>query len=176
MVTVSSVALYTLTTPRPIRRTVTSSTNGKKMLSDNLKILLASQFAYYLKAQYFHWNVEGSDFAQLHDFFQNIYEDAYSAVDPIAEYIRALEDYAPGSFERYQELSQIPGQTKVPRARLMIEELLANSQIMVDILNACFDSATEENKQDIANFMAERLSQQNKYMWQLRSFLKDQRA
>ena len=85
------------------------------MLSDDLKILLASQFAYYLKAQYFHWNVEGSDFAQLHDFFQNIYEDAYSAVDPIAEYIRSLEDYAPGSFERYQELSQIPGQTNLFR-------------------------------------------------------------
>jgi starvation-inducible DNA-binding protein len=146
------------------------------MLSDNLKILLASQFAYYLKAQYFHWNVEGPDFAQLHEFFQNIYEDAYSAVDPIAEYIRSLEEYAPGSLERFQELSQIPGQTKVPRARLMIEELLANSQTMVDVLNTCFADATQENKQDIANFMAERLSQQNKYMWQLRSFLKDQRA
>ena len=47
---------------------------------------------------------------------------------------------------------------------------------MVDILNTCFADATQENKQDIANFMAERLSQQNKYMWQLRSFLKDQRA
>ena len=176
MVTVSLVALNTLTTPRLIRRTVTSSINGKKMLSDNLKILLASQFAYYLKAQYFHWNVEGPDFAQLHEFFQNIYEDAYSAVDPLAEYIRSLEDYAPGSLERYQELSQIPGQTKVPRARLMIEELLANSYTMVDVLNTCFADATQENKQDIANFMAERLSQQNKYMWQLRSFLKDQRA
>jgi starvation-inducible DNA-binding protein len=146
------------------------------MLSDNLKILLASQFAYYLKAQYFHWNVEGPDFAQLHEFFQNIYEDAYSAVDPLAEYIRSLEEYAPGSLERFQELTQIPGQTKVPRARLMIEELLADSQTMVDILNTVFANATEENKQDIANFMAERLSQQNKYMWQLRSFLKDQRA
>jgi DNA-binding ferritin-like protein len=58
----------------------------------------------------------------------------------------------------------------------MIEELLANSYTMVDVLNTCFASATEENKQDIANFIAERLSQQNKYMWQLRSFLKDQRA
>ena len=146
------------------------------MLSDNLKILLASQFAYYLKAHFFHWSVEGPDFAQLHEFFQNIYEDAYSAVDPLAEYIRSLDEYAPGSLERFQELSQIPGQTKVPRARLMIEELLANSLVMVDILNVCFAGSTEENKQDIANFMAERLSQQNKYIWQLKSFLKDQRA
>ena len=78
------------------------------MLADALKTLLASNFAYYLKAQGFHWNVEGPDFAQLHEFFADVYEDAYSAVDKIAEYIRTLEEYAPNSFERFQELSQIP--------------------------------------------------------------------
>ena len=145
------------------------------MLTDNLKTLLASQFAYYLKSHYFHWNVEGSDFAQLHEFFANIYEDAYSAIDPLAEYIRSLDEYAPGSLERFQELTQISGQTKIPRAKLMIQELLADSQTMVDLLNSCFADATTENKQDVANFIAERLSQQNKYAWQLRSFLKDVR-
>ncbi len=145
------------------------------MLTDQLKTLLASQFAYYLKAHYFHWNVEGSDFAQLHNFFAEIYEDAYSAVDPLAEYIRSMDEYAPGSLSRFAELSIIPDQTKVPRAKLMIQELLADSQTLVDLLNSCFADAEAENKQDIANFMAERLSQQNKYAWQLRSFLKDVR-
>jgi starvation-inducible DNA-binding protein len=146
------------------------------MLSDLLKTLLGTQFAYYLKAHSFHWNVETADFYQYHKFFQKIYEDAYSAVDPIAEYIRSLDEYAPGSLERMLELSVIPGQTKVPRARLMIEELLADSETIVDLLNQCFAAATNENKQDIANFIAERLSQQNKFAWQLRSSLKDQRA
>lgn len=145
------------------------------MLTDQLKTLLASQFSYYLKAHYFHWNVEGSDFAQLHNFFGEIYQDAYEAIDPLAEYIRSLDEYAPGSLERFQELTQIPGQTKIPRAKLMIQELLADSQTMVDLLNSCFADAEAENKQDIANFIAERLSQQNKYAWQLRSFLKDVR-
>lgn len=146
------------------------------MLVDNLKTLLGTQFAYYVKAHAFHWNVEGPDFAQLHEFFQAIYEDAYSAIDPMAEYIRSLEEYAPGSLERFQELSQIAGQTRVPRARLMIEELLSDSQRMVELLNETFAAAETENKQDVANFMAERLSQTNKYAWQLRSFLKDARA
>ena len=146
------------------------------MLADLLKTLLGSQFAYYIKAHSFHWNVEGPDFAQLHEFFQNIYEDAYSAVDPIAEYIRSLEEYSPGSMERFLELSVIPGQIKIPRARLMIEELLANSGTMVELLSQCFAAAEQENKQDVANFIAERLSQQNKYAWQLRSFLKEARA
>ena len=146
------------------------------MLVDLLKTLLGTQFAYYVKVHAFHWNCEGADFYQLHKFFQKIYEDAYSAVDPIAEYLRSLQEYSPGSMERFLELSVISGQTKVPRAQLMIEELLSNSETMVDLLNQCFAAATKENKQDIANFIAERLSQTNKFAWQLRSTLKVARA
>jgi len=146
------------------------------MLTELLKTLLGTQFAYYVKAHGFHWNIESPDFYQYHKFFQKIYEDAYGAVDPIAEYIRSLGEYAPGSLERFIELSIISGQIKVPRARLMIEELLADSEIMVDLLNQCFAAATKENKQDVANFIAERLSQTNKFAWQLRSSLKDARA
>ena len=146
------------------------------MLADDLKTLLATQYALSIKAQYFHWNVEGSDFAQYHDYFANFYEEVYSAVDPIAEYIRTLQEYSPGSFERFQELSIIQGQTKVPRARLMIEELLADNNTVIDLLNQTFASAEQENKQGIANFIAERLDAQAKHGWMLRSFLKDQRA
>ena len=146
------------------------------MLADDLKILLASNFAYYLKAHAFHWNVEGPDFGELHKFFQKIYEDSYSAIDHIAEYIRYLDEYAPGSFERYTELSTIAGQTKIPRARSMIEELLANTQQMIDILNTCFASAENENQQGIADFVSQRLSQHGKYYWQLRSYLREERA
>ena len=146
------------------------------MLADNLKTLLASNFAYYLKAHQFHWNVEGPDFGELHEFFQNIYQDAYSAIDPTAEYIRYLDEYAPGSFERFSELTQISGQTKIPRARLMIEELLANNQQMIDLLNRCFAEAEQENQQGIADFVAGRLTEHGKHGWMMRSLLKDQRA
>jgi starvation-inducible DNA-binding protein len=146
------------------------------VLSDTLKQFLASSFAYYLKAHYFHWNVEGPDFVQLHELFSNIYEDTYNSVDITAEYIRTEEEYAPGSFERFQELSLIQGQTKVPRARLMIEELLADTQTMKDLSKNLFDEATEVGREDVANFAAERQSQHGKYAWQLKSLLKDQRA
>lgn len=146
------------------------------MLSDALKQFLATSFAYYLKAHYFHWNVEGPDFVQLHELFANIYEDTYNSVDTTAEYIRTEEEYAPGSFERFQELSLVQGQTKVPRARLMIEELLADTQTMKDLSKSLFDAAAEVGREDVANFAAERQSQHGKYAWQLKSLLKDQRA
>lgn len=145
------------------------------MLAELLKVLLASTFTYYLKAHFFHWSVEGKDFYQYHKFLQKVYEDAYEAVDVIAEFIRTLDEYAPGSLTRYQELSRIQDQTKVPRAQLMIEELLHDSHIMIELLNECFAAATAENKQDIANFIAERLTATNKFIWMLSSFLKESR-
>ena len=146
------------------------------MLSDSLKVYLASTFAYYLKAHYFHWNVEGSDFGQLHKFFQKIYEDSYKALDPIAEFIRTTDDYAPGSLERFQELSIIPGQTKVPRAKLMLAELLANTESMIDLTVQSFATAQAEQREDIANFLAERQASLGKYRWQIKSYLNEARA
>lgn len=147
------------------------------MLVENLKTLLATEYAYAIKSQMFHWDVEGPDFAQLHEFFATLYEDvADNAIDQTAEYIRTLDDYAPGSFERFMELSVIQGQTKVPRARLMLEELLADTDKMIALLNESFAVATGENQQGIANFIAERLDQHSKWRWQIKSFLKDSRA
>lgn len=146
------------------------------MLAEDLKVLLATEYAYVIKAQYFHWNCEGPDFVSLHQLFGDIYSDVYDALDPTAEYIRTLDEYTPGSFERFTELSQIAGQTKIPRARLMITELLADNQTMIDLLNRCFESADNEDQEGIANFLAERIDSHGKWGWQLRALLKEQRA
>jgi starvation-inducible DNA-binding protein len=147
------------------------------VLAENLKTLLATEYAFSLKAQLFHWNVEGPDFAQLHEFFGNLYEEVYNnSIDKTAEYIRALGDYAPGSYERFSELTLIKGQTKIPRARLMIEELLQDNDLMVNLLNEDFAVAEQENQQGIANFIAERIDAHQKHGWMLRSFLKVERA
>jgi starvation-inducible DNA-binding protein len=147
------------------------------MLKDDLKTLLATEYAFVIKAQFFHWNVEGPDFAQLHEFFGEIYQEVYdNSIDRTAEFIRVLDDYTPGSFQRFAELSQIQGQTRVPRARLMLEELLGDNQRVIDLLNQGFASATQEKQEGIANFIAERIDAHGKHGWQLRSFLKDDRA
>ena len=143
------------------------------MLSDNLKVLLASTNSLSIKAQNFHWNVEGPNFPQYHEFFANFYEEVYGSVDKVAEYIRTLDSYAPGSLTRYAELTIIEDQTKIPRPNLMFAELLSDNGKMIDLLNGCFSSAEEENKQGIANFIAERLDAHEKHGWMLRSILKN---
>jgi starvation-inducible DNA-binding protein len=143
------------------------------MLSDNLKVLLASTNSLSIKAQNFHWNVEGPNFPQYHEFFGNFYEEVYGSVDKIAEYIRTLDSYAPGSLTRYAELTIIEDQTKIPRPNLMFAELLSDNGKMIDLLNGCFGSAEDENKQGIANFIAERLDAHEKHQWMIRSILKN---
>jgi starvation-inducible DNA-binding protein len=143
------------------------------MLSDDLKVLLASVNSLSIKAQNFHWNIEGSNFPQYHEFFGNFYEEVYSSVDKIAEYIRTLDSYAPGSLTRYAELTIIEDQTKIPRPNLMFAELLSDNGKMIDLLNSCFSSAEGENKQGIANFIAERLDAHEKHQWMIRSILKN---
>ena len=145
------------------------------MLSDDLKILLASTEAFSLKSRNFHWNIEGSDFPQYHQFFQDLYNETYETVDKIAEYIRVLDSYAPGSLTRYAELSIIEDQTLIPRAELMFTETYVDIQKMSELVVAMFDIATEERQQGIANFMAELQDFYGKKAWMVRSILKKER-
>lgn len=142
------------------------------MLVDNMKVLLASSFSLYLKATNFHWNVEGPNFPQYHGFLGDFYSDIYGTVDPIAEYIRALDSYAPGSLSRFSELSIIEDCTEQLMPMEQFTELLADSNSMLAYLNGTFVAATAENQQGIANFLAERIDAMQKHTWMLRSILK----
>lgn len=147
------------------------------MLADALKTLLATSYAFVIKAQNFHWNVEGPDFPQYHEFLGNLYEEVYdNAIDQTAELIRQLDSYTPGSITRFAELSQIPDQTKIPRAELMIAELAADNQKILEMWKSAFPIAEQENEQGIADFIAGRIDAHGKHGWMLRSILKKQRA
>ena len=145
------------------------------MLSDSLKTLLASTQSFAIKSQNFHWNVEGSDFPQYHAFFDTLYGDVAGTIDQIAEYIRILGHYTPGSLTRYAELSVIKDQTKIPRAELMFQESLQDCETMIQLVTEMFDQATTERQQGIANYMAELQDLYAKKAWFIRSILKKER-
>lgn len=145
------------------------------MLVDNMKSLLASSFSLYLKASNFHWNVEGQDFPQYHSFLGDFYSEIYGTIDTIAEYIRALDSYAPASLSKFQELTFIKDQTLQLLPVDMFTELLADSNIVLEFLKATFDVAIAENQQGVANFLAERIDAMQKHNWMIRSILKSSR-
>ena len=146
------------------------------MLSENLKILLATSYAFVIKAQNFHWNIEGSNFPQYHKFFDDLNNEVYeNAIDRTAEYIRTLEAYTPGSIGRYADLSLIEDQTKIPRAELMFAELYRYNEIIIEHLNMTYDVSEAAKQYGISNFIAERLDAHNKHQWMIRSTLKTNR-
>lgn len=142
------------------------------MLVDNMKVLLASSYSLYLKAANFHWNTEGPNFLQNHEFLGDFYADIYNTIDRIAEYVRALESYAPGSLTRFQELTIIEDCMEQLAPTEQFSELLADSNTMLMYLNDTFMLASAENQQGIANFLAERVDAMQKHNWMLRSTLK----
>jgi starvation-inducible DNA-binding protein len=145
------------------------------MLADNLKVLLGTTYALYFKITGFHWNVEGSNFPQYHEFLNNYYDEVYATADTIAEYVRSLDVYAPGSMARMLELSVLQEQPKIPRAELMFTELLQDTEALIEMVKSVFDEATGERQQGIANFMADLQDLYSKKRWMIRSILKTDR-
>lgn len=137
-----------------------------------LKIAFASEFAFYLKAHYFHWNVEGADFFEYHELFGKIYEEVYSSIDDFAENIRKAGGYTPGSFERFSMLSKIEDETKVPPALDMVQELLSDSDKMAEIFKMVFALSEKYQEHGLSDFLAGRQDAHRKHSWMLRASLK----
>lgn len=141
-------------------------------LTDLMKRVLANTFSMYLKTHNFHWNVEGMLFSQLHEFFGDLYTELWNAVDPIAEHIRMLDSYAPGSLGRYMELSSVTDENAIPTPVDMISKLLADNDIVRASLYDAFRAANAANEQGLSNFIQDRIGAHDKHHWMLRSYLK----
>lgn len=141
-------------------------------LPNALKIAFASEYAYYLKAHNFHWNVEGINFTQFHDLFSQIYTEVFGALDLFAENIRKINDYAPGSFAGLSKYSLIEGTEDMLGAQEMCAILLADSEKLQMIHAKVYQMAESAGQFGLANFLAERQDAHAKHAWMLRSSLK----
>ena len=141
-------------------------------LGDMLKVNVADTFAFYLKTHNFHWNVEGPDFYEYHKFFDTLYTEVWEAVYAVAEHLRTLDEYVPGSFSRFSELTDIKDETTIPSGMGMIKQLLADNEIVIKNLKETHAFAEKENEPAIVNFLEERIDVHSKHGWMLRASLK----
>ena len=139
----------------------------------SLHISLANTFVMYFKAHSYHWNVEGENFSQYHNFLGELYEELHGAVDPLSERIRVIGQYSPHSLKDLLESSTIDEDEDNPSTpNEMFQNLLDANTKVVDSLNKLFELATEHKKQGLADFAAGRLDVHDKHAWFLRSILK----
>ena len=136
-------------------------------LTNDLKTLLSDSVTMYFVAHGYHWNVEGSDFSQYHSLFADIYEDVYSSVDPIAEDLRKLDEYAPFTLSKFIDLRTVESVEVAPNPKAMAKALLKVNEGVLVTIGKAFASATKANEQGIANFLAEREDMHKKWHWQL---------
>jgi starvation-inducible DNA-binding protein len=138
-------------------------------LVQQMKVVLATTFAFYLKAHNFHWNVEGPNFPQYHELFKGVYEDAWGAVDEIAERIRTLDAYAPGSMSRFSTLSAVDEQLNIPEAKKMVAELEQDNKIILGLLLKTQQMSEANGKFGLADYLQGRIDAHEKLGWMLRA-------
>jgi starvation-inducible DNA-binding protein len=141
-------------------------------LIELMRKVLADAYTFQLKANLYHWNVEGPNFPQYHNFLGTLYEEVFEATDAIAEQIRALDAYAPGSFTRFLELTDIECEMNVPTSIEMMRKLVEDNDKILATLNLTFKLANEFDKQGLVDFIAGRIDIHNKHGWMLRSIIK----
>ena len=142
------------------------------MLNESLHKVLSEMFAFYFKAHNYHWNVEGPNFAQYHEFLGDLYEEVHGAIDPLAEHIRTLDVYVKGSMSDVKTVATI-ADPKAPTGSLsMMEDLHNDNQKVILSLYEALRDANVANENGIVNYLEERIDIHNKHGWMLRSFNK----
>lgn len=144
----------------------------RQKIAEGLSRLLADSYVLYLKTHNFHWNVEGPMFNTLHQMFMVQYTELWNALDLIAERIRALGSYAPGSYKKFSELSSIPESDAPLSAMQMIEALLKGHEAVAKTARAVFPLADGASDESTLDLLTQRLQLHEKTAWMLRALLK----
>jgi starvation-inducible DNA-binding protein len=148
------------------------SAKDRATIADGLSRLLADTYVVYLKTHNFHWNVEGPMFQTLHQMFMEQYTEAWNAIDLIAERIRSLGHYAPGTYRQYLELARVKETPGVPKAEQMVKLLIEGQEAVVKTAREVLPLADGASDEPTLDLLTQRMQIHEKNAWMLRSLLK----
>jgi starvation-inducible DNA-binding protein len=146
----------------------------RKKIADGLARFLADSYTLYLKTHNFHWNVTGPMFNTLHGMFMTQYTEQWTALDEIAERIRALGFNAPGSYAQFVKLASIkeePGTPDAPEWREMVRQLVVGNEAVCRTARKVLEIADDADDNPTEDLLTQRLQIHEKYAWMLRSLL-----
>ena len=143
----------------------------RKAIAEGLSHVMADTYTLYLKTHNYHWNVTGPMFQTLHLMFETQYSELALAVDLVAERIRALGVYAPGTYKSLAKLSAIKEEEEVPKAEDMIRILVVAHETLVRTARSVFPLADKAHDEPTADLLTQRMQVSEKNAWMLRSLL-----
>jgi starvation-inducible DNA-binding protein len=141
-------------------------------LVQQMKVYLADNIALGMKAHQYHWNVEGDNFPQYHDFLGNLYIEINGVIDNIGEFIRTLDAYAPNSPRRIAELTTLDETEVAPDAMAMFRNLYNDNNKVINCIMEAYRLAERYTEIGLSNFLQDRIAVHKKHQWMLRSILK----
>ena len=147
------------------------SDQDRAAIAAELSKLLADSYTLYLTTHNFHWNVTGPMFNALHQLFMDQYTEEWQALDDIAERIRSLGHYAPGTYGEFVRLSSIAEPEGVPDATQMIQLLVKGNEAVAKTARAALTCADAADDAPTADLLTRRLDVHEKNAWMLRSML-----
>lgn len=145
------------------------SEQDRNAIASGLKHLLADSYTLYLQTHNFHWNVTGPQFRELHLMFEEHYTELSVAVDDVAERIRTLGVYAPGTYKQLAELSSITEVEEIPEATEMVAILTKGHEHVVKTCRQVLAIAQEANDESSAALVSDRMRIHEKTAWMLRA-------
>lgn len=145
----------------------------REEIAKGLSRLLADTYTLYLKTHNFHWNVSGPMFNTLHAMFMTQYTELWNSIDEIAERIRALDEFAPGSYTEFAKLTSISEAKGRPNAQEMIKEVLEGHEAVARTARSVFPAAEKGGDEASADLLVGRIQVHEKTAWMLRSLLRD---
>jgi starvation-inducible DNA-binding protein len=141
-------------------------------LIQDVKKVLADSYVFSFKAQTYHWNVEGADFPQYHEFFGNIYEEVHGSIDTTAEYIRSIDGYTPTTLSQLLSMTMIAENDEVGSSMSMIDSLLDANNLVLASLMMAYKSAEQATELGLANYLQDRIAAHQKHGWMLKATTK----
>ena len=143
----------------------------RKAIAKGLSVLLADSYTLYLKTHNYHWNVTGPMFQTLHTLFETQYNELALAVDDIAERIRALGEFAPGSYKEYAKLTNIKEADGIPSAEEMIKDLVKGQEAIAKTARSIVPVADKAADEVSLDLLTQRMTVHEKNAWMLRSLV-----
>ena len=157
--------------PQPAPIDIGIPATQRARIAEGLSALLADSYTLYLMTHNFHWNVTGPMFNTLHLMFMQQYSEQWTALDQIAERIRALGHPAPGTYREFVQLASIEEVSGVPKAMEMVRLLVAAQEGTARTARKLLPLVTKANDQPTADLLTQRLNVHEKTAWMLRSLL-----
>lgn len=144
----------------------------RETVAKSLSKMLADTYSLYLKTHSFHWNVTGPQFNSLHTMFEEQYNALWTAADEVAERIRTLDVFAPGSYSQFGKLTSIKEETGVPEWKDMVAQLVDGHEIAAATARDVIKAADKVGDEGTADMATGRLKDHEKTAWMLRSLLR----